>query len=67
MKNLFNNPWFVGALGLFGLFYLGFAVVMPLVGTSQVANSVALRCPFSDWMTNKQHPVCLESDHRTQP
>ena len=31
MKKLFNNPWFIGALGMFALGYLGVSVVMPLL------------------------------------
>ena len=34
MKNLFNNPWFVGALGLFAAIYLGISVTKPLFGSS---------------------------------
>ena len=59
MKNLFNNPWFVGALGLFGLFYLGFAVVMPLVSTSQVASSVGLEVPFLGLDDDQTNPVVM--------
>ena len=38
MKNLFNNPWFVVALGLFALGYLGYTVGAPLF--SQDAQAV---------------------------
>ena len=30
MKNLFNNPWFVAALGAFAMIYLGISVAKPL-------------------------------------
>jgi len=30
MKNLFNNPWFIGALGVFAMAYLGITVIKPL-------------------------------------
>ena len=31
VKNLMNNPWFVGALGLFASIYLGWSVAQPLL------------------------------------
>ncbi|MCR9261399.1 MAG: hypothetical protein NXH95_16890 [Pseudomonadaceae bacterium] len=34
MRNLFNNPWFVAALGLFATIYLGVSVTKPLFGSS---------------------------------
>ncbi|XOV81647.1 MAG: hypothetical protein ACFHXK_12275 [bacterium] len=40
MKNLFNNPWFVGALGLFATIYLGISVTKPLFGSSTSGMSV---------------------------
>ncbi len=30
VKNLLNNPWFVGSLGLFAAVYLGWSVAQPL-------------------------------------
>lgn len=34
MKNLFNNPWFVSALGLFACIYLVISITKPLFGSS---------------------------------
>lgn len=34
MRALFNNPWFVGALGALALIYLGISVVRPLLTAS---------------------------------
>ena len=38
IKNLFNNPWFIGALGVFALLYLGWSIAKPLYfsGDSEV-------------------------------
>ena len=30
LKNLFNNPWFIGALGVFASIYLGWAIAKPI-------------------------------------
>ena len=30
LKNLFNNPWFIGALGAFASIYLGWSIAKPL-------------------------------------
>ncbi len=30
LRNLFNNSWFIGALGLFASIYLGYAIIKPL-------------------------------------
>ena len=37
MKNLFNNPWFVAAIGAFAVIYLGLTVVKPLLSGDQTA------------------------------
>ena len=37
MKNLFNNPWFVAAIGAFAMIYLGLTVVKPLLNGDQTA------------------------------
>lgn len=39
MQNLFNNPLFVGALGLAAASYLAFTVVLPLFSSDAVASS----------------------------
>ena len=39
MRNLFNNPWFIGALGAFATLYLGITLVGPIFNkTDNVAN-----------------------------
>ena len=32
LKNLFNNPWFIGGLGAFATIYLGWSIIQPLMG-----------------------------------
>ena len=46
MKNLFNNPWFVGALGLIAVAYLGFSIGGPLLKDDSVPTDlVGLEVP----------------------
>lgn len=33
LKNLFNNPWFIGLLGVFAAAYLAWSIAVPLLGS----------------------------------
>ena len=42
MKNLFNNPWFIAALGAFATVYLGVVLIGPMFEDDSVAESSAV-------------------------
>lgn len=46
MKKLFNNPWFVAALGAFAMIYLGFSVVKPLFQDDSVDTDYSMVDPL---------------------
>lgn len=50
VKRLMNNPWFVGALGLFASIYLGWSVAQPLFfdGTDFSADALGIEFNLSD-------------------
>ncbi|MEM1436711.1 MAG: hypothetical protein AAGG11_21865 [Pseudomonadota bacterium] len=68
MRALFNNPWFVGALGALSLIYLVVTVVQPLLTaqTTAVINPVTGAPAFEDDMFAATDPKQAGSDTATE-